>query len=314
MAVVCLAAPAHAGIAEERQAPVAKPAPVLTRAPELTQFYDAEYPAALLAQGIGGEVLLDVDIDAAGLVFRVAIKSASHPELAAAALVAATHFRFAPAEIDGVPAPIRIEYRYVFTPDLGEPDALSGRAESFTQEAPANLTGLVREAGTRVPLAGAAILVEGAVLAASGEDGRFSLRVPAGPLRVVVRSAHHEPYETEVTVRADEGVELRVYLVRTSLSPFETVVRTRAEQSEVSKVELNRREVSRVPGTFGDPVRVIENLPGMARTPGGLGGALLVHGARPSATAVTLDGVLIPLLYHFGGLTSVVNAEFLENI
>ncbi len=309
-----MARPAQGGVAEERQAPIQKPVPVLTRAPELVQFHDAQYPAGLLTQGFAGEVLLDLDIDAQGFVFQVALKSASHPEFGAAAMVAATHFRFTPAEIDGVPAPIRIEYRYRFSPDLGEPDAITGLAFLTPPAPPANLIGLVREAGTRVPIAGAAILIDGAARATTGKDGRFALRVPAGPIAVLVKSAEHEPYAGAAEVGVGEAVEMRVYLVRASLSPFETVVRTRADRSEVSKVELDRREVSRVPGTFGDPVRVIENLPGIARTPGGLGGALLVHGARPSATAVTLDGVLIPQIFHFGGLTSVVNAEFLENI
>ena len=69
-----------------------------------------------------------------------------------------------------------------------------------------------------------------------------------------------------------------------------------------------------MPGTFGDPVRVIENLPGTSRAPGGVGGALIVRGANPADSAVLMDGVQIPLLYHFGGLTSVVNSEFLSAV
>ncbi|HEY1101746.1 MAG TPA: TonB-dependent receptor plug domain-containing protein, partial [Myxococcota bacterium] len=84
-------------------------------------------------------------------------------------------------------------------------------------------------------------------------------------------------------------------------------------QKDVAKVSLSRDEVKRVPGTFGDPIRVIENLPGLARAPF-IGGALIVRGANPADSGVYFDGVEIPILYHFGGLTSVVNAEFLDDI
>ena len=83
---------------------------------------------------------------------------------------------------------------------------------------------------------------------------------------------------------------------------------------EAGEVTLSQKEVAAVPGTFGDPVRVIENLPGTSRAPGGVGGALIVRGANPADSAVLMDGVQIPLLYHFGGLTSVVNSEFLSAV
>ena len=43
-------------------------------------------------------------------------------------------------------------------------------------------------------------------------------------------------------------------------------------------------------------------------------GVIIVRGANPGDSGTYFDGVEIPLLYHFGGLTSVVNAEFLEDI
>jgi len=39
-----------------------------------------------------------------------------------------------------------------------------------------------------------------------------------------------------------------------------------------------------------------------------------VRGANPADSAVFIDGVEIPLLYHFGGLISVVNPNMLERI
>ncbi len=39
-----------------------------------------------------------------------------------------------------------------------------------------------------------------------------------------------------------------------------------------------------------------------------------MNGANPEDSGVYFDGVEIPILYHFGGLTSVVNPEFIEEI
>ncbi|MBI5508970.1 MAG: TonB-dependent receptor [Deltaproteobacteria bacterium] len=199
---------------------------------------------------------------------------------------------------------------------MHEPDASAGEPPaSAAALLPVNFKGRVREAGNRKPVVSAVIQLSGRPVAETNGDGEFEVRgAPPGAFVVRISAASYDPYEVEETLRPGEALEVNYYLVRRAQSPFETVVRSRAERQEVAKVELQRQEVSKIPGTFGDPVRVIENLPGMGRTPGGLGGALLVRGDRPSATAVYMDGVAIPQLYHFAGLTSVVNAEFLEKI
>lgn len=82
---------------------------------------------------------------------------------------------------------------------------------------------------------------------------------------------------------------------------------------EVTHHELDRKEVTRMPGTNGDALRSVESLPGVARAPGGMG-VLLVRGTGPEDSAVFVDGTSIPIAYHFGGLTSVLPSELLERI
>lgn len=76
---------------------------------------------------------------------------------------------------------------------------------------------------------------------------------------------------------------------------------------------LRREVLTRVPGTRGDALRVIELLPGVGRPPFG-GGVLLVRGSAPNDSEVFLDSQPIPLLYHFGGLTSFMNSRLLDRI
>jgi len=82
---------------------------------------------------------------------------------------------------------------------------------------------------------------------------------------------------------------------------------------EPTKHVLAAEEISRIPGTNGDAIRAIGNMPGVARPPGG-DGMLIVRGSSPNDTAVFVDGTDIPMVYHFGGLSSVIPTEMLEKL
>ncbi len=68
-----------------------------------------------------------------------------------------------------------------------------------------------------------------------------------------------------------------------------------------------------MPGTMGDPVRALHVLPGVARTPLEAGW-LLVRGGDPADTAAFVDGVRVPLLFHMGGLTSVLDPDLVGSV
>jgi TonB family protein len=104
------AAPAPAGTPA-----AAEPAGVLTRPPELIEFLSAPYPPEAEAAGIAGQVLFAVVIGEDGTVGAVRVLDAGpHSSFAPAAEAAVRKFRFRPAEIDGKPATVEIEYRYDF--------------------------------------------------------------------------------------------------------------------------------------------------------------------------------------------------------
>lgn len=72
-------------------------------------------------------------------------------------------------------------------------------------------------------------------------------------------------------------------------------------------------ELVNMPGALNDPIRAVQNLPGLARAPF-LGGQLLVRGSPPQDTGVYVDGHRIPLLYHFLGGPSVLNEQLVDRI
>jgi len=110
------------------------------------------------------------------------------------------------------------------------------------------------------------------------------------------------PVLTYPEAEADPEVEGITLDVQGEKPPRETTVHA---------IEL--KETQRIAGTNGDPLRAVENLPGVARPPG-LQAQLVVRGSAPGDSGVFIDGIDIPLAYHFGGISSVVPAEALSKL
>ena len=96
---------------------------------------------------------------------------------------------------------------------------------------------------------------------------------------------------------------------------FEAVAEVEAPPREPTKRTLEQEQLTTVPGTRGDALRAIEVMPGVARTQFATNpGPPSLRGSPPSESLVLLDGAQMPLLYHFGGLTSVFNSQLLESV
>jgi TonB family protein len=277
----------------------------LTRPPELVEFVPAEYPPDAEAAGVEGSVVLSIVIGEDGEVRQATVVDPGpHAGFAPAALHAVQQFRFRPAEIDGAPAAVEIEYRYAF---------VLRKAPSPPAEAEIVLEGRVLERGTRSPVAGATVEAQG-VAAETGPDGRFALRgVAPGDVIVRVASPEHAPLAVRETIEEGRRREVEYRLARRRYDPYEAVIQGERERREVSVHTIETEEARTIPGTQGDTLKVLQSLPGVARAPFGVG-LLVVRGSEPAETVVYVDGVPIPLLFHFGALTSVVNADVVEAI
>ncbi len=76
---------------------------------------------------------------------------------------------------------------------------------------------------------------------------------------------------------------------------------------------MRRDEAREVPGTFGEPTRIVETMPGVVPTSSGLQ-AFFVRGAPPETTGYFLDGIPLPALYHVGFGPSVVHPGLLDHV
>ncbi len=87
----------------------------------------------------------------------------------------------------------------------------------------------------------------------------------------------------------------------------------RPEAGAASRITLTGAELSTVPGTFGEPLRVVATLPGVVRSPFGLG-FFLVRGANLQNTGFFVDGFPVPILYHFGAGPAVISSRLVTRL
>lgn len=284
-------------------APTAPAAPALTKPPALVTFVDAPFPTE--EAGHTGTVVLAITIRADGTVEDAVVTETATPAFDAAAIEAAKQFIFSPAEIDGKPARIRILYRYDFVERAAVPTT-------------AIFSGVVKDRFAHVPLANVTISLADGRSVATDADGHFEfLDVTPGPLVVTLEGERLTALSTEETFvageRLDTTYEVELAEEGADADDMEILVSAPALKRQAISTEIPADEARRVPGTQGDVLRVVENLPGVARASFG-SGALVVWGAAPGDTGVFLDGVPVPRLYHDGGLRSVVGPDFVKSV
>jgi len=96
---------------------------------------------------------------------------------------------------------------------------------------------------------------------------------------------------------------------------FSATAEVTAPPREPTKHTVDQEILTRVPGTRGDALRAIEIMPGVSRTPyASSDQAPMLRGSSGDESLVLLDGAQVPLIYHFGGLTSFFNSNLLERV
>ncbi len=301
-------------ITKEEAAPAPKPR---LEMPRLLKFVDAPYPPEASKAGLEADVVLRLTIDASGKVTEVEVVEPAGNGFDEAASAAARSFEFEPAKRDGTAIPAKILYRYSFTLRVAPPEPGKPAPPPPAPPKTGNLGGVVNLADGNVPLAGVELLVTGPRgferRVTTDGQGVWSLEdVPPGRYRVRVAAAGFAPVDVAEEVAVGEATDV-VYRLAAEATGLEVLVQGERPAREVTRRTLERREISRIPGTSGDALRSIQSLPGVARPPG-LIGLLIVRGSAPEDTETFVDGADVPLIYHFGGLSSVIPTELLERI
>ncbi len=305
-----------------KKAEPAQPAPT-TKAKEarLLKFAEPEYPAAAKAKGLEAKVMLELIISETGAVTS-AVVIGPGPEgegFDEAALAAAKKLEWSPALDDaGVAAPSKRRFRFTFS--LKQEAPAPGN-EPPVEEVRQGLSGTVvaqaGKGGEEAPISATVKLSprDGSAprVVTTSEAGTFDFGdLPVGKYDVTVTAEGFSATEVEEEVIAGSSAQVKYRLFAAS-GGIEVLVRGERPPREVVKRTITKREIDRIPGTNGDALRSLQNLPGVARPPGIIG-LLLVRGSGPADTQTFIDGTPVPLIYHFGGLSSVVPTELLDKI
>jgi len=214
------------------------------------------------------------------------------------------------------------------------PPAVSGATASL-------LRGVLKAAGEREPIAGARVLAVPATTetplglvpesehldpnldppawmqsATTDKDGRFSfegLREPR--VRLIVVAAGYRRLELIVDAQKHKRRGAVIFATPDEDGAMRTVVETSSEPppEQVNSTVMEAEEIRTAPGTQGDPLRALQNLPGVARTPGGFG-LLVLRGASPSQSRVFLGGHALPRAFHSLAIASVVPAAAIDRM
>ncbi len=225
---------------------------------------------------------LELTIDEHGTVSAAVVVDARVDELAAKALEEAKRFSFEPARVDGKPTPVVVQYRYWFQPsDAAEPaDAAS--LPSTAAQSPKK----------------------------QGQNAKSTAHDSEGlPADDTAKQLPRQPVPA--------GSEATGVMSPTGAQPtldevFEAVAEAEAPRRETTRRTVPVQRIVRVPGTRGDALRAVEILPGVARAGGGENP--IIRGSAQTESTTFVDGTQLPLLYHFGGVTSVIPSRLLESV
>lgn len=168
------------------------------------------------------------------------------------------------------------------------------------------VAGTIVDDATGEPVAGAWVTV-GTLETASEDDGTFRVAgVAFGRLEVVVVAAGYRVYFGSARL----GDDLVVRLLPDAGSEL---IRVAGHAPTGPPLHLDTTAIRTQPGAGNDVLRALQSMPGVARTPYGLGG-LALRGTAPRDTKVFLDGIEVPLLYHFGGLASFMPTGAVDQV
>ena len=283
----------------------------LVTPPKLIRFVEADYPQTEGEQPEETAVELDIVVGKDGLVTEASVARSAGEAFDEAALAAVRQFVFEPARTDWEPIAARIRYRYVFElkapPEAITTGWLKGTVLLAEDDSTAGsvVIEILNERGELVRdlVSGA----DGTFIATDLRPGKYTIRILGG---------EYGDLKVEEELVAAEVTQV-IYRLGTkkkaAYGGFGATAVIDAPPREVIKRTIDKEELTRIPGTRGDALRAVELLPGVARPPFGIG-LLIVRGSAPQDSESFIDGIPVPLIYHFGGLTSIYNSYMLEKI
>ena len=134
--------------------------------------------------------------------------------------------------------------------------------------------------------------------------------IPIGEREWVINVTGYKRFKEKFIYEKDSEV-VKIYLEKQSYTEFETTVIGKIEKQDPAKKTLQQKEFLQAPGAGGDPIRAIENLPGVGQS---FDANVAIEGSPPEDTKYLIEGHEIPFMFHFLGLNTVVTPETVKSV
>ncbi len=173
------------------------------------------------------------------------------------------------------------------------------------------IRGQVKEMGTRKELSGVKIFfLPLKTIVQTDINGKFKIELSdQQKWKLIINLSGYKKYEKLITSRNEK---LDIYLEKIEYNLFETTIIAKIDKRDPAKKSLTYAEFQTAPGAGGDPIKAVANLPGINRS--ARGANIIIQGGEPEDTQYSVNQQYIPIVFHFGGLTSVIMPEAIESI
>ena len=185
-------------------------------------------------------------------------------------------------------------------------------SSAYAQEAKP-VHGTITDSSTGSPIPGVSVYNEETGEVAITDDAGYFEFLPGseGPAKLVVVDASYQ----RVSIRTDGKAPVQLALVPELFRGEEIIVEAEREKATAGETVMRREEITRVPGARGDALAAVKNLPGVANVQGfGPNAGVVIRGSSPADSRIFVDGFEIPILYHLGGIQSVLPSEMIQDL
>ncbi len=141
-------------------------------------------------------------------------------------------------------------------------------------------------------------------------EGMLTLDISCETIQI--SSAYHHPLE----LSASAFQKLSTIPLQPLKQQETVLIEAKRAPAHAQSYGLDTEDLERTPGSFDDPIRLIQSLPGTVSTReyGPNAGSVILRGAAPTESRLYIDGVEVPYLYHFDQYASILPTKLVDNV
>ena len=224
----------------------------LIQGPAIVEYIEAPYPEEAQELGVEAIVVMEISLDEEGLVQGIEVTGPAGYGFDEAAVDAVLEMTFSPALTEEGPVPVIFEFEYGF---VLQPEVVEEGLEA--PPPPVNFEGDIREMGTRKPIEGVQVVIDGTDLVGTTDaEGHYEVRgVPLGEQTVRLLHTGHVATESVLEFVEGEATVARLWLRSETYRDNEVVAVYDRKEEEVTRRTLVIDEIKRDADKHGDDRR-----------------------------------------------------------